>query len=139
MEFEWIGYYDAAQDFYNMAINITDASQNRKKQAYLRSSISRAYYAALQNGKEYLVEQNMYYPTELEKRAIHIYILDSFRLLRDPRGGKIRDGLEIIRNHRAKADYEKVFPLKKSDTLEKIAQQTLAQARFVMELIAKLK
>jgi hypothetical protein len=139
MDFEWFEYYEVAQELYDLAVNNNDPSQARKNQARLRSSMSRAYYAALQISKEYLVERSLYYPSEDESRTSHAYIIQAFISVRDSKVKMIRQGLAMLRDNRVLADYEKVFPLEINETIQDKAQDSLAKARHVIELVKKLQ
>jgi phosphoribosylformylglycinamidine (FGAM) synthase PurS component len=139
MDFEWFEYYEVAQELYDLALNNSDSSQARKNQARLRSSMSRAYYAALQISKEYLVERSFYYPSQDESRTTHVYIIRAFLSVRDPKARMIKQALEMLRDNRVLADYEKVFPLKIDETIQDKAQDSLAKAKLVIELIKKLQ
>jgi uncharacterized protein (UPF0332 family) len=92
--FDWCCYLSLAKDL---------ASDN-KDEARLRSSISRAYYAAFCTARNYLrdVEQKA-----IPDENVHSYVIGQFYALgRRNNGKKLAMELRRLRNDRNRADYD---------------------------------
>jgi uncharacterized protein (UPF0332 family) len=139
MSFEWSIYRNIAQELFDSALTVTDATQTGLREGRFRLCISAAYYAAFQTAKEYLIERNFYYPSDDASRSGHIYVIRTFDMVRDVKAKTIKTDLDIIRRYRVVADYEKVFQTKDSNDPEDIATRTLAKSQLVIELVKKLQ
>ncbi len=97
MTFDWSEYLKLAQELAGQAIN--SASQEAK----LRSSVSRAYYAAFCKARNYLHDiEGHLIPSTGEA---HKYVRDVFKRSPDRSRRKIGNNLDRLRIDRNKADY----------------------------------
>jgi uncharacterized protein (UPF0332 family) len=115
MSFDWRHYHDAASEWKNSASGVLE-------EAFLRTSISRAYYAALHVAKERFLRPEW-----------------------EPFGGEFHDKtiraiqqhnsvcatiLKSMRKHRNEADYKKIFP----GNIQRMAQHVLLESKKVLEM-----
>ncbi len=103
--FDWWEYYLLAEEL------LSQADSSSRKEAMLRSAVSRAYYAAFHRACEYLEEVNEY-PTrrqfEGSGRETHRFLISIFEDSRDhPEWRKIGEKLHYLKGLRQKADYVK--------------------------------
>jgi uncharacterized protein (UPF0332 family) len=98
MMFDWSDYLDLAKELAGrMASHATE-------EAKLRSSVSRAYYAAFCKARNYL--------RDIEGRSIpstgdaHVFVRDEFRHSADRLRRKIGNNLNRLRIDRNKVDYD---------------------------------
>jgi len=98
MMFDWSDYLDLAKELAGQT-----ASQ-ATEEAKLRSSVSRAYYAAFCKARNYL--------RDIEGRSIpstgdaHVFVRDEFRYSADRLHRKIGNNLNRLRIDRNKVDYD---------------------------------
>jgi len=98
MMFDWSDYLDLAKELAGLT-----ASQ-ATEEAKLRSSVSRAYYAAFCKARNYL--------RDIEGRSIpstgdaHVFVRDEFRYSADRLRRKIGKNLNRLRIDRNKVDYD---------------------------------
>lgn len=105
--FEWEHYLEVAQEWVNESDDSKLQSASDICEAKLRSSISRAYYAAFWNARLYIEKvDHKYVP---EDGSVHQYMIDYYN---GKRAGKRtqnrhRIGIELsrMRNERVNADY----------------------------------
>jgi uncharacterized protein (UPF0332 family) len=103
--FDWQEYYLLAGEL------LSQADGSPRKEAMLRSAVSRAYYAAFHRACEYLEQVNEY-PTrqqfEGSRRETHRFLISIFENSRDhPEWHQIGEKLHHLKNLRQKADYVK--------------------------------
>ncbi|HWS84121.1 MAG TPA: hypothetical protein VN207_07650 [Ktedonobacteraceae bacterium] len=133
--FDWQDYYLLATDLLSQADN------SPRKEATLRSAVSRAYYAAYHRACDYLREVNEY-PTRQEfesrGRETHRFIISIFKNNPDyPERYKIGEELRSLKDLRQKADYAKSVEkhiFRKTERVEKIVDR----AKKVIGLIDSL-
>ena len=100
MTFDWSEYLKLAQELAGRTVGPA------RQKAKLRSSVSRAYYAAFCQARNYLWDVEGYsIPTTSEA---HIHVRDEFKFSSDKLRRKIGDNLDRLRLERRKADYEDV-------------------------------
>ena len=124
MSFVWSEYLDLAKEL------LGDASKSPIEEAKLRSAISRAYYAAFNEARNYLEinKPTVYIP---KTGAAHEIVADTF--LDDSKPDWIAVGLNLsrLKANRHKADYW--------DTITGLSNLTTISLRFAADAIAKLK
>ncbi|MHC1594076.1 MAG: hypothetical protein ACXQT2_02070, partial [Methanotrichaceae archaeon] len=100
IDFEWIQYLNLAKEL----------ARSDNDEAKLRSSISRAYYAAFCNAKNYLEDVDH---QNVPKDQAHSFVINYFkgydegRKKKSNRRRKIGFDLERMRNKRVMADYQR--------------------------------
>ena len=113
MSFDWKDYIDLAEDLLS-----------NKKESYLRSSISRAYYGVFclaRNKKNY-----QKYRTQ-KGENIHWMVINAYRKSNDPLEQRIGINLDNLRRTRNDADYkgEKTINRKNAERVIMKAKQIL--------------
>ncbi|MDJ0616066.1 MAG: HEPN domain-containing protein [Calothrix sp. MO_192.B10] len=144
MKFNWLEYYDLAKELADdtSAINCENSANNPKSQiseAKLRSSISRAYYAAFCLARNYL--RDVLHDPRLSKARSgdtneHQYVADEFKNYNKGKNKKmteIGNDLARLRQLRNKADYDDtIFNLKKE------AKLALKYASYIINKLDEL-
>jgi hypothetical protein len=121
--FDWTLYLDLAK---HLLVGQQPKTNNNIDEAYYRSAISRAYYAAYCVARNYLQEdQGLNIPVF----DSHKFVLEEF--MDEP---KIASTLKSLRDDRNRADYNN----QSSRNLAKIAQQSTEKSEYVIDLINKL-
>ncbi len=126
MSFDWLQFLTFAQELPRTSLPST------LHEAMLRSSISRAYYAAFGLARDYLITQ--------EGRAvprgtnIHWFVTTAFERSSDPSRQVIGHLLHHLRSVRNAADYDRVFP---RDVLG-VARAALQESREVIQMLEQL-
>lgn len=115
MTFDWSGYFDLAREL--AVINTNDSAKT--VEAKLRSSISRAYYAAFCLARNYLRDDLGY--RELSKSEesdvnVHWFVINKLLGSRDKKMREIGLDLKKLREKRNIVDYDDVF----SKSIEKL-------------------
>ena len=102
MTFDWSEYLKLAQELAG------DAANSPNEEAKLRSSVSRAYYAAFCKARNHLrdIDGNQIPP----KVNVHTYVRNQFKNSSDKSRKKIGNDLNRLRLRRNKADYEDAVP-----------------------------
>jgi uncharacterized protein (UPF0332 family) len=139
--FDWQEYYWLARDLLLLAENISKEKILRKE-AMLRSAISRAYYAAFHAACDYL-QQAGKYPTEQEikmsRKGTHQIIIDVFIANpAHPEWDEIGQRLNLLKSDRHRADYIDFSPkhaFRKVDSVKAIVDE----AEEIIGLIVSLK
>jgi uncharacterized protein (UPF0332 family) len=93
MSFDWSKYLVVAEHLYNNA---------NKEEAFLRSAISRAYYAAFVSARNLLRDKD---GLEIPKADVHNFVITKFLTSRNPMRQKIGSNLFDLRKIRNLADY----------------------------------
>lgn len=102
MSFDWSEYLNVAKELADRAT--TPANQEAK----LRAAISRAYYAAFINARNYLRDKEEHsIPTTGDA---HRYVSQQFELSVEPVRRTIGENLVRLRMYRRQADYVDKFP-----------------------------
>lgn len=98
MTFDWSEYLKLAQELAGQAVGPAN------EEAKLRSSVSRAYYAAFCKARNYLRDiEGHLIPSTPEA---HAYVREQFKDRPDRLRRKIGDGLDRLRIRRNRVDYE---------------------------------
>jgi uncharacterized protein (UPF0332 family) len=126
MSFHWADYLTLAQELTSLSAG------SSIREAYLRSAISRAYYTAFLEARDYLVE------TVGEKvpsdRNVHQYVADTFERSRDTRHRRVGGYLRHLRLIRNRADYSSRIP----GDLFAITRDALLEAKRISNLLRAL-
>lgn len=101
MTFDWCEYYTLARDLHAQAANANNG------EALLRSSLSRAYYAAFHVARRDLQARGDYTPAEDDNP--HAYVCNAYRRDPDHERRKVGEDLLRLRVDRNEADYEDVI------------------------------
>jgi uncharacterized protein (UPF0332 family) len=133
--FDWREYYLLAEEL------LSQADGSPRKEAMLRSAVSRAYYAAFHRACEYLREVNKY-PTQQEftssRKETHRFLINIFANNPDyPEWRKIGDRLYSLKDFRQKADYARSVEkhvFRKRGRVEELVDR----AKEIMDLIDSL-
>lgn len=127
MTFDWIDYYNLAENSYNFACgNNTSCTI---KEAYYRNSISRAYYAVFCQIRNFVKDK---YDEEFYGDA-HKKLQTYLTHQTDPIKKRIGNQLNLLHQDRKRADYDN--ELKAPNYA---AQKALKQANRIMENLKKL-
>ena len=99
MTFDWSEYLKLAQELAGQAVGPAE------EEAKLRSSVSRAYYAAFCKARNYLrdIKGDFSIPST---GAAHGYVISVFKSSSDRLGRKVGDDLDRLRIRRTKVDYD---------------------------------
>lgn len=98
MTFDWTEYFRLARELAGQAT--IPANQEAK----LRSSVSRAYYAAFCKARNYLRDvDKISVPTD---GTVHQYVQEKFEISSDPIRKQLGEDLKRLRRRRNKADYQ---------------------------------
>lgn len=126
MSFDWKSYYTLAQQWYQIAAQVSAPD----KEAYYRCSISRAYYAA------YCLARN--FAIKVDKQSFgsddHQKVKNHFKNHSDEIRKTIGNKLNTTRDDRNLADYEEV--LYEGPQLK--AGKTLKRTREIITLLDQL-
>ena len=135
MKFDWSGYLDLANE---LAI-VSDRDSVKTIEAKLRSSISRAYYAAFCLARNYL--RDYLDDTRLSKARVdyvneHQYVAEEFKNYDSRNTNMIEIGksLSRLRALRNKADYDDVF----SYRIDKLQKEVTFSLQLAGNTIAKI-
>jgi len=126
MTFNWSEYLKLAQELGEQAVS------SATQQARLRSSISRAYFAAYCNARNYLRDvKRCSIPSTIEAQR---YVRDKFKSSFNRRHRKIGENLDRLRIRRNKVDYDDfVTGLSSMVTISlKLAQQVISILNTLM-------
>jgi uncharacterized protein (UPF0332 family) len=98
MTFDWLEYLKLAQKLAGQTVSPPN------QEAKLRSSVSRAYYAAFCTARNYLRDIEGYpIPSGVEA---HTYVRDEFKRSSDRIRRKIGNNLDRLRRYRNTVDYD---------------------------------
>lgn len=142
MKFNWAEYLDIAKELADITSTISIDSETDSKptipEAKLRSSISRAYYAAFCTARNYL--RDVLHDPRLSKARTgdineHQYVSDEFirNKSKNRKMIEIENDLCRLRQSRNKADYEDTIY-----TLDKEVKLSLKLAENIIEKITEL-
>ncbi len=106
MTFDWSEYLKLAQELAG------DAANSPNGEAKLRSSVSRAYYAAFCKARNHLrdIDGNQMLLKDPPTVNVHTYVRNQFKNSSDKSRKKIGNDLNRLRLHRNKVDYEDIVP-----------------------------
>jgi len=126
MSFHWADYLTLAQEL------TSSSAESSIREAYLRSAISRAYYAAFSEARDYLVDTvGEQVPSD---RNVHQYVADTFERSSDTRHRRVGGYLRHLRLNRNRADYSSRIP---GDLLV-ITRDALLEAKRIIKLLRTL-
>jgi uncharacterized protein (UPF0332 family) len=117
MEFDWCNYFLFAEEI---------AKKNEEQ--CLRSSISRAYYAAFHVSLKTLQQNSEEVRLENQGRGIHQEVIRTLRYSKNSVEKKAGNRLDRLRCYRNKADYEPIV-----DNLPCRVEESLTLARKIIE------
>lgn len=129
MNFNWDNYLDLAKELF-----LTSSSDEAK----LRSSISRAYYAAFNRARKYLKVQHYQVPRDY---TAHEYVINQFRNSQKEDNKYWKDwrmigsDLADLRERRNRADYDDILVNlpKKADFALKASQKIIDRLDKLLE------
>ncbi len=124
MSFNWSEYLGLAQQLAGKA-NISATQESR-----LRSAISRSYYGAFIQARNYLRDKES---LPIPSQNTHQYVIDRFKNSNDPERTSIGIGLQRLRYRRNRADYEDTF-----NNLPVITKKSLKLAAQIIGKLANL-
>jgi uncharacterized protein (UPF0332 family) len=127
MSFDWPRYLTLAQELVELS------KKHANKEAFLRSAISRAYYAAFCKSRNYLRDIDK--DKDLDRSPnVHEFVVDRFQNSNNKTKQKIGSYLHRLRRVRNVADYQDSFR-----NLEMITLQSLQFSEEVIEYFRKLR
>jgi len=127
MSFDWEKYLILAHDWADLS------EEHINKEALLRSSVSRAYYAAFCKARNYLRDSEK--AQGLGKSSkVHQLVIDRFEENASTVKNDIGAALRRLRAFRNNADYKDKFR-----NLEEVAQLSLSYAEEIIESLEKLR
>lgn len=141
MKFDWSGYFDLAREL----ATVNTSGSAKVVEAKLRSSISRAYYAAFCLARNYLRDdlgdRELSNPKQSDTN-VHWYVIKEFQTL-GSRNQKMREiglDLEKLREKRNMVDYDDVFStsINKLKKLQNEANYCLKLAENIITNINEL-
>jgi len=122
MSFNWLHFLDLALKLYEQAGN------SKQRDAHLRTSISRAYYATYHQSRQHLkTKEGISVSKSLNA---HKQVRSEFKRRKQYR---IEENLYRMRGYRNNADYEDTF-----ENLEETAQQKIILAKQVLSCLSRL-
>ncbi|MFN4817115.1 MAG: HEPN domain-containing protein [Pseudanabaena sp.] len=128
-KFNWSLYLVLAEQLLKDALLYPQPkTDNKIDEAYYRSAISRAYYAAFCVTKNYLEEHHITIP----RKESHIFVANELKNNRNTR--KIAAVFISLRDYRNIADYDDKTP----SGLANIAKQSTRNSQLIIDLINKL-
>lgn len=139
MNFDWSKYFELAQDLADInSLNSSGSATNPKSKIYeakLRSSVSRAYYAAFCLARNYL--RDFLHDPRLSKARNgdtneHQYVADEFKHNKAKNKKMIEVGSDLgrLRQFRNKSDYE--------DTIYKLDNEVKFSLKLAENIIYKI-
>ena len=132
-KFEWILYLALAKEL--LVFHSTEQELNTNdniKEAYYRTVISRAYYAAFCTARNYLRDT---LNIRISKVDAHISVISEFKEQRELKNShNISNTLQSLRNHRNMADYDDICKIH----LDGVAQHAIKESQRVIDLISAL-
>ena len=124
MVFEW-------EDFLTVAFDLYDAAARTAiRNAYLRTSLGRAYYSSFNVCRDYL-ERVLRVP--VPRADVHNFVATYFRNSSDPRMKEIGRKLRRMRDARNNADYVLFFT-----RLQRTLEDALADSEWIINTISQL-
>lgn len=101
MIFDWTDFFKLGKDLYQ------DSTKSKIKNAVLRTVISRCYYSAFCNAREFLIEKE---DINFEKdKNVHWEVINKFKYHKDRNRKKIGFNLDRLIKSRQSADYDNIF------------------------------
>lgn len=122
MSFDWLQYLDLASELHEQA------GRSRHRDANLRSSISRAYYATYHKSRQHLMDK--WGITVSEDSTAHKQVQDEFK---KKKLKNIAENLHFMRLNRNNADYKDSYR-----DIARIARENIWRARQVLADLRRL-
>ncbi len=138
-KFEWSLYLVLAKELldFNSLEQKLNSIENIKeteniKEAYYRTIISRAYYAAFCMARNYLRDT---LNKRIDKVDVHRFVINEFKEQRKLKNSQnISNTLLSLRDYRNKADYDDICQIH----LDRIAQHAVKESQRIIDLISAL-
>lgn len=127
MSFDWRQYLNVARELMEIA------TRPSNQEARLRAGISRAYYAAFNQARNYLASVYYIRWNPDDRNGSHQFVIDQFRQHPDPIFKEIGAHLHRMRVQRVKADYREKFI-----DLRDEARRQIHAAEYILELLDTL-
>lgn len=124
MTFNWSEYLNLARELAGKSTNVSS------EEAKLRSAISRAYYAAFIQTRNFLRDRDQ---ITIPREKTHKYVIEQFQNSADEKRRKVGEKLQRLRDFRNQADYNDTFPKLLGKT-----EQALGLARRIISGISNL-
>ena len=102
------------------------------EEARLRAAISRAYYAAFNQARQY-IEEVFYTKASADEGKSHLFVITWFDTYPDEAFQRIGDHLDNLRGRRRRADYDATF-----SNLARETRYSISLAATVLELLKTL-
>lgn len=128
MSFEWTEYLGLAQELAGQSVTIQPEPEAR-----YRTSISRAYYSAYCQARNYLRSRGIHIPPPHEVN-VHRYVINKFNESIDLDYQKIAKDLERLLNDRNMADYEDIWNV----DISKTARSAISSAERLLKRLRSL-
>ncbi len=122
MSFDWSAYFNLAQELARKP------ARSPRKEALLRTAISRAYYAAFIQARNYLRDTEGHLISA--SSDVFIYVKNEFYNSSDLARKAIGKKLNLLRRYRNKADYD--------DTLANLPAVTQEALKLAKQIITAL-
>lgn len=98
MSFDW-------EEYHKVAVMLSESNDSScSAEARHRAAISRAYYAALNTAKQYVIQAHGVKPRRGNNS--HKWVLDQIETAWDPRAADVHQKLNKLRRLRTNADYK---------------------------------
>ncbi len=132
-KFEWILYLVLAKELLISNSLEQELKTNENiKEAYCRTSISRAYYAAFCTARNYLRDT---LNIKISKVDAHAFVISEFKEQRKLKNShNISNALFSLRKYRNMADYDDICKI----GLDRIAQQAVKDSEMIIGFISAL-
>lgn len=124
MDFDWNQYLNIAHEL----IGLVSASST--KEAKQRASISRAYYAAFNCARFYLIDND---GKIVPRNSAHTFVMEAFLYDKNPDRSDIGANLEQLMKERQYADYDRIY-----HNLERQSKFVLNTAKQTVMMIQNL-
>jgi len=117
-------------DFYLLAVELSknDYKNSNLKEAYMRTIVSRAYYAAFCTARDWLVSKGLYV---INKETVHQDVPKYFRWLKGL--DYIKDFLNDMRSWRNACDYDVV--LEEDKDINKMVKESLRNSEKILKAL----
>jgi uncharacterized protein (UPF0332 family) len=126
MNFDWLQYYDLAKELSGWPQVVIAQGE-----AKLRSAISRAYYAAFCEARNYLIDKGHNLDTS---KDVHKDVRQIFATGTDSISKDIAENLDALRHIRNLADYEEQVR-----AIEERTKEALRRCNAILHQLTKLK
>jgi uncharacterized protein (UPF0332 family) len=133
-KFEWSLYLALAEELLVFKSLQQDLNTNENiNEAYYRTIISRAYYAAFCTARNYLSDT---FDLKLNKKVdVHSFVISEFKDQRNLRySHNISNTLRSLRDYRNMADYDDICKVH----LNGVAQHAVKESQRIIDLISAL-